>query len=68
MRISLAAARINAGMKVREVCDRLEITRQTLRMWERGKTRIKPVYVEALCRMYGCTPDDIFLPGDFTKS
>lgn len=65
MKITLAAARVNAGLKSKDVAARLQIARQTLRNWEAGTQIPKPIYFDALCRLYGCTAEDIALPRDY---
>lgn len=61
-RITLKAARVNANMTQLEVCKALQISRQTMVAWEKGRIPIKAVYLDAMCRLYGVTRDEIFLP------
>lgn len=59
-KISLEAARVNAGMKQKEAADRLSITSATLRSWENGETM--PDYDKAikLSEIYNYPTDYIF--------
>ena len=61
MQITLKAARVNAGMTQPQVSKKLQIALKTLISWEKGRTIPKPVYIEAMCRLYGCNPEDIYL-------
>lgn len=60
LKISLAAARVNSGLKQSEVAKEIGVMPQTLRNWEKGKTFPKPGQVEKLCKLYGVTWNDIF--------
>ena len=68
MQISLAAARVNAGLTQSEVADKVQKTRQTLQMWEKGKIKIDVGNLYLLASIYGVNIDDIFLPSISTKS
>lgn len=60
LQISLAAARINAGMKQKEVADAMKVDRSTIGRWEKGEK--VPGYDEAkeLAKIYGLSVDNIF--------
>ena len=60
MKISLAAARVNAGLYQREAAKRLGITPETLRNYERGKQVPNWTTVKAMERIYGISADNIF--------
>ena len=62
MKISLKAARVNAGLKQIDVAKELHKSKQTVVNWENGKTEIDRANLEALCRLFKCSMDDIFLP------
>ncbi len=68
MQISLAAARVNAGLTQSEVADKVQKTRQTIQMWEKGKIKIDVGNLYLLASIYGVNIDDIFLPSISTKS
>lgn len=58
----LKAARVNAGLTQVEACKQLGIAVPTLSKWENGKTFPSAVKLKALCTLYHCKLDDIFLP------
>lgn len=61
MKISLKAARVNAGLTQSDVAKKLRKNKQTIVNWENRKTEIDKANFEALCRLYSCKIDDIFL-------
>ena len=61
LQISLAAARVNAGLTQKEVAEKMHISKQTLVNWEKGTTYPKPAYFEMLCRIYNIDRENIFL-------
>ncbi len=65
-RISLEAARVNAGISQKEAAKRLGINVGTLSNWERGQTFPSVEKFKALCDLYGCPSDLIFLRKKFT--
>lgn len=68
IKISLAAARVNAGMTQQDVADKMHISKQTIINWEKGKTKLKVAEFEMLARMYNIPQDYIFVPCNSTKS
>ena len=63
MKVTLEAARVNAGYSQKEAATILKVSNKTLCSWEKGKTFPSPVQIDALCGLYGATYDDInFLP------
>ncbi len=63
MPMTLKAARINAGLKQREVAEKLNVSRETIGKWESGKTTPTIKQAAAICELYCCALDDlIFLP------
>lgn len=59
-RISLAAARVNAGLSQDTASEKLGVTAETLRNWETGKTVPGYDKVMALCDLYQYPADYIF--------
>ena len=59
-KISLAAARVNAGMLQEVAAIKLHVTAETLRSWEKGNT--VPGYDKfmEICRLYQYPADFIF--------
>jgi len=63
IRISLAAARVNAGMTQNDVAKILHINKQTLVNWEKGTTQPKIDQAEKLSNLYEIPYQNlIFLP------
>lgn len=61
-RISLKAARINAGLTQSQVASAARVSTTTVANWERGT--VEPSWTDFvfLCNLYGFKEDDIFLP------
>lgn len=62
MKVTLTAARINAGLKQQEVADKLGIQVGTINRWENNKTIPNAKQFIALCNLYQIQPSNIFLP------
>ena len=60
LKISLAAARVNARMTQAEVAEILKISKSTLASWERGITEPKVAQAEKLSELYNIPSDNIF--------
>ena len=61
MKITLAAARVNAGLYQREAAKRLGITPETLRNYERGKQVPTWTTVKEMEKVYGISADNIII-------
>ena len=68
VKISLAAARVNACMTQDEVAQALQVNTATIISWEKGRTKIPFVSLIQLCELYEFPIDNIFLPSELTKS
>lgn len=68
LKISLKAARINAGLTQEAVAAMLKKSKVTIINWEKDKTSIDKGNFDALCRLYSVDEDNIFLPSIATKS
>lgn len=63
MRVTLRAARVNAGYLQSEVAEKLNVGLKTVQNWEAGRTSPRADQVPAICSLYNCeTHDIIFLP------
>lgn len=62
LQISLAAARVNAGLTQRDVAAALGVAPNTVCDWENGKTELSYNRALALAEMYNLPLDYIFLP------
>lgn len=68
-KISLKAARVNAGYSQKEAAILLQISNKTLSNWENGDTFPSAEKIERLCALYKVSYDDIiFLPKQFALS
>lgn len=62
LQISLAAARVNAGMTQSDVAKAMHISKQTLGNWENGKVIPRFAQLAMICNLYGIDQDNILLP------
>lgn len=65
IQISLAAARVNAQMTQEEVAKKMNVSKNTVVNWEKGKTEPSISQSKQISKIYNMTLDYIFLP---TKS
>lgn len=68
LQISLAAARVNAGMTQEDVAREMHVSKQTIVNWEKGKVIPGIPEMEMLSRIYNIPQDNIFLPCYSTNS
>ena len=59
IKISLAAARINAGLTQSDVAGIMKLNKQTIVNWEKGKIIPKYAQLEMLSRTYNIPIDNI---------
>lgn len=57
IKLSMAAARVNAELTQEEAAKKLGISKATLINWEKGKVPPKPMALVALADLYGITVD-----------
>lgn len=62
IQISLAAARVNAGMTQEEVSKKMKVSKNTLVKWEKGQTEPSITQGRELANLYKIPLDFIFLP------
>lgn len=63
MKITLKAARVNAGLTQEEVAKTLKKSKNTIVNYETGKSTPDMATGKALAALYGCSVDDLnFLP------
>lgn len=56
-KITLSAARVNAGYSQKQAAKLLDISNKTLCNWEKGNTFPEQPMIEKLCNLYGVTYD-----------
>ena len=66
--ISLRAARNNANLTLEEVSGQTGISVTTLSKWENYITFPTAMQLKALCILFGCTMNDIFVPDKLANS
>lgn len=62
LRISLAAARVNANLQQEEAAKKVGVTAKTLRNYERGITAIPAVTLRKVSEVYEIPEENIKLP------
>ena len=62
LQISLAAARVNAGMTQEDVAREMHVSKNTVINWEKGKRMPNHATMIALSMLYDFPVDNIFLP------
>lgn len=62
VKITMEAARVNAGLTQQELADKMGVSRSTVINVENGYTEVRPVYLYAFCHVVGVSEDDILLP------
>ena len=68
-KISLKAARVNAGLSQKEAAKLLKVSNKTLHSWENGDTSPSATHIDAICDLYNWSYDDInFLPINSPKA
>lgn len=67
MRISLAAARVNAELTQSEAAERIGVSRSTIVNWESGKTSPDARVFRKIADVYNISVNYIFLPDTLPK-
>lgn len=62
MKLSLRAARINAGYTQAELAKKIGISRALMNHLETGHAPMKAAYLFAICQIVGMSEDEIELP------
>lgn len=66
VKISLAAARVNAEMTQEEAAKRMNVSKKTIVNWEKGSAIPSFASLKALSEIYKMPMDNIFLPHQAT--
>lgn len=67
LKITLTAARVNAGFSLDDVARELKKNKGTIINWEKGRTSMKISEYDELCRLYNISKDNIILPTTLQK-
>lgn len=70
IKLTLEAARVNAGYKQAEAAKKLGITQTTLSSWEKNSTRLSYLDAINIGKVYGVSPDLLFfgVKNEFIRS
>lgn len=68
IKISLAAARVNAVMTQEEVAKKMQVSKSTIINWEKGKKMPGVAQLYFLSNLYKIPIENIFLPFNSTLS
>ena len=60
LKITLSAARVNAGYSQQEAADKLGLKVTTLATWEKDSTKLSYIEANRLAKLYGIQPDLLF--------
>ena len=64
-KITLSAARVNAGYSQKKAAELLGISNSTLCSWEKGESYPNAIQIKAICELYNVAYDNlIFLPNN----
>ena len=61
-KITLAAARVNAGMTQADIAKKMKVSKSTIINWEKGKVEMKPAQFTMYCMIVGAPTNSIVLP------
>lgn len=59
LKITLAAARVNAGFTQKQAAANLNVTRETVGKWENGKASPTADKIDAICNLYRIAYDNL---------
>ena len=63
--ITLASARVNAGLDQKEAAVKLGVSNKTLSSWENGVSFPDALQIQNICELYGIPYDNLnFLPNN----
>lgn len=64
-KITLKAARVNANYTQKDAAKALNVSNKTLCSWEKGASMPRVEKIDAICKLYGVSYDNIiFLPNN----
>jgi DNA-binding XRE family transcriptional regulator len=67
-KMTMEAARRNAGLTQEQIAGILGVSRASYNAWETGRVEMKPVYFLGFCQAVKANVDDIILPTKSTLS
>ena len=66
LKISMAAARVNAELTQEDMAKRMQVSKSTIVSWEKGKVVPKPAQFLMYCNLCKIPSDNIILPQKLT--
>lgn len=66
-KITLAAARKNAGYTQETLAEKMGVSRDLIAKIETGKAELRPIHLYAYCYITGFHAEDFILPRESTK-
>ena len=67
IKISLAAVRVNAKKTQAQLAKEMQVTRETINKWEKGKSFPTKAQIHLFAEICNFPVDNIFLPTNITK-
>ena len=67
MKITLKAARVNAGLSQEQVAAKMHKSKATIGFWENGKAKMDLANFTVLCDLYKVKKEDILMPVTLKK-
>ena len=67
IKITLAAARVNAGYTQLDIAEEMGVSASTVISWEKGKHKIRKAQLHMFCDICSIPVDNIFLPTNFIE-
>lgn len=68
MKVSMKALRVNAELSQIDAAEKIGVTPLTLSKWESHTTFPTLDQLVKMCKVYGCTVDDVRLPDNIANS
>lgn len=65
MKITLKAARVNAGLTQQQAANKIGISQVAIVHWEKGIAAPRVQNFLRACTVYGVAPNNVFLPKEF---
>lgn len=67
LKITLASARVNAGLTQDQASQEIGVTKKTLSNWERGVTVPSTDKIDVICNTYGVSYDNLIFLSNSTR-
>lgn len=64
MKNNIASERVRLGMSQQDLADELEVSRDSVKDWEAGKTAIRSTMMVSMADLFGCSLDYLMARSD----